>query len=331
MDPAPPEAIKEAISKQGEIIGRHDNMLRGIMDSLQELHHQISHLATTVMQPDPSTNPPVSTPPEPAPPPQPSPCFKEPFVPSPEPFSGELGSCGQFILNCSLVFDLQPLSYPSDKAKVAFMINLLRGKAAKWATALWYSSSPVLASFDSFTCELRKVFDHPVKGREATRRLLALCQGSQSVASFSIEFRILANECGWDESALKGIFVKGLSEQLKDELATRDEPSSLDELIALAIKIDNRLRERSRERADKTRRFSPPAGPSTIATPSFPPPTPVPSAPPGGQDEPMQLGRARLDPQERQRRLHHRLCFYCGQPGHFLASCPLKPKEWAHH
>ncbi|KAL7408423.1 hypothetical protein ABVT39_023275 [Epinephelus coioides] len=46
--------------------------------------------------------------------------------------------------------------------------------------------------------------------------------------------------------------------------------------------------------------------------------------------EPMQLGRTRLHPSERQRRVNLRLCIYCGQAGHFLASCPQTPKEQTH-
>ncbi len=49
--------------------------------------------------------------------------------------------------------------------------------------------------------------------------------------------------CGWDKLALKGFYLKGLSEELKDKLAFQDKPDSLGSLIALAIKVDNRLRE----------------------------------------------------------------------------------------
>lgn len=82
-----------------------------------------------------------------------------------------------------------------------------------------------------------------------TRRLLAFSQGSASAADYSIEFCILANEFGLDEAVLLGIYLKGLSDQLKDELATREEPESLEQLISLSIWIDYHLRERSRERA----------------------------------------------------------------------------------
>ncbi len=99
-----------------------------------------------------------------------------------------------------------------------------------------------------FTDTLQQVFDHPVSGREAARRLLDLCQGHQAVADYAIDFRTLASESRWDSEALVSTFYRGLSEDVKDELASRDWGSSLEELITLAIRIDNRVRERRRER-----------------------------------------------------------------------------------
>ena len=106
---------------------------------------------------------------------------------------------------------------------------------------------------------MRKIFDHPIQGKEASSQLLSLSQGSSTVSQFAVDFGILAGEYGWGERALEGIFVKELSEELKDELAARDETSSLDELISLATRLDNRLRERCRERAARLR---PPYSPS---------------------------------------------------------------------
>ena len=159
-----------------------------------------------------------------------------------------------------------------------------------------------------------------------------------AVSQYAVDFCILAAECGWDERALQGIFVKGLSEELKDELAARDETSSLDELISLATRLDNRLRERRRERAARLRPpYSP--SPSWSARPpalSPPPPGPPtssgsPSAPSSrpSTEEPMQLGRTRLSQVERLRRRRLGLCIYCGQAGHLLAQCPVLPKEQA--
>lgn len=98
---------------------------------------------------------------------------------------------------------------------------------------------------------MRKVFDHPVQGKEASRRLLVLHQKSSSVASYAFDFCILVAESSWGGVALQAVFLQGLSEEIKDELAVRDETSSLEGLISLAIRLDNRLRERHRERKSR--------------------------------------------------------------------------------
>ena len=116
---------------------------------------------------------------------------------------------------------------------------------------------------------MKKVFDHPVRGRDTSKRLLSLHQGSHSVAEFSVEFRTLATESGWNDEALQGFFLSGLSDTVKDELAARDESTSLDELIPLAIRLDNRLRECRRERDSRPSLFSsrPTPPPLTRASP----------------------------------------------------------------
>lgn len=78
-----------------------------------------------------------------------------------------------------------------------------------------------------------KVFDYPVRWREAVNQLLLLQQGNKSVSDFSSSFRILARETGRDQAVLQGIFLR-LSEELKDELAVRDTTLSLYPLINLA-------------------------------------------------------------------------------------------------
>lgn len=63
------------------------------------------------------------------------------------------------------------------------------------------------------------VFDHPVRGREATNQLLSPKQSGQLVSEYAISFRILAAETGWDQVALQGVFMRGLSDEVKEELA----------------------------------------------------------------------------------------------------------------
>lgn len=348
MDPAEIQKVKQAISSQGALVGQHENALSVIMDkllhlstSMTQLDQRLNQVATqlsALADPVPPSSPPVPVPPEAASPAQPyNP--REPFIPTPDRYSGELGSCSQFLYQCSLVFDQQPLTYSSDRSKIAFVCSLLFGRASAWALAMANANSPAWQSYLLFCSELRKVFDHPLQSKEAGNRLLSLRQGSHSVADYSVEFRILAIEAGWDEKALQGIFMRGLREELKDELAARDETSSLEELISLAIRLDNRLCERRRERAASSRvplplpkPFRLPGSLQPHPLQEAPSPSVVTPAAPSSPvpEEPMQLGRMKLSPAERQRRLLQRLCVYCGAADHYLANCPARPKDQAH-
>ena len=61
-------------------------------------------------------------------------------------------------------------------------------------------------------------------------------------------FRTLAAESKWNMEALLATFQHGLSSCNKDELAAKDPVSDLESLIDQTIRLDNRLRERRRER-----------------------------------------------------------------------------------
>lgn len=43
--------------------------------------------------------------------------------------------------------------------------------------------------------------------------------------------------------------------------------------------------------------------------------------------EPMQLGQAKLLPEERQHQINSKSCLYCGHSDHFLLTCPLLPVD----
>ncbi len=131
---------------------------------------------------------------------------------------------------------------------MAFIITLLVGQAREWGTAMWDNEQDCCSSFDSFSEELRKVFDRSARGTEAARALALLRQRESSVSSYSIEFRTLAASCGWNDKALWDHFLHGLAEHIKDEIYSLELPLSLDGLIDLAIRVDNRISFRSRHR-----------------------------------------------------------------------------------
>lgn len=164
------------------------------------------------------------------------------------------------------------------------------GRALEWGHAV-LRGNPDL-SFPVFLSRFKEVFDKGACPDAAAQRLVSLKQGKRSMADFSVDFRILAEEAGWEEKALRGVFLNSINDDLKYELATRDLPQSLEAVISLCIRIDDRLRawrtpgkynaqHATHHVGSGERRDSPEDVTGDAATP-------------GDQEEqPMQLGRAR--------------------------------------
>lgn len=320
----PGSDLHHAVSAQGNLLGQHSQVLRSLGEGQLALQKQLDDLSRSLSalfnQPSQLLTPAAS---QPVPAPTPPTPAREVHIPDPKPFSGELGKCRGFLLQCTLIFDQKPHTYASDRSKVSYIIGLLTSRALTWAEAFLETTPLHTLSHQVFTTELLKVFDGPVRGREAAKRLMSLRQGNRSVAELSVEFRTLAADSGWNPAALMDHFLQCLTDTMKDELATLDLPTTLDELIDLAIRLDNRLRERFRERRTPYQGPFPGRG-------SFSPPEPSPAFPSASAAEPMQVGSTHLTPMERQKRLQAGACLYCGEVGHFRVSCPIRPKDQAH-
>lgn len=158
-----------------------------------------------------------------------------PRLAPPERYSGEPGQCKSFITDCSMHFKYSPWDFPSDRAKVAFMISHLTGKARSWATAEWSRDSPLCNSVSEFQAALQKVFEPLCSDREKARELSWIRQGREAVSDYAVRFRTLASESGWNSTALYDVFLKGLAAPIREQLVPLDLPQDLDSLIALAI------------------------------------------------------------------------------------------------
>lgn len=317
--------ILHALSSQGSLLGEHEKLIRALVDSNRSMALHVSELACQISALTTST---VASQATPSPAPLPSPRQDFPIT-DPEPFHGEVEKCRGFLFQCNKVFRQRPVAFAAEATRINFVLGLLRGRALTWAEALNSSVDFDTLRFESFSDRFSAVFDHPNSSGSAENKLLSLQQGSRTVADYSIEFHTLAAEARWDEAALKAVFLRGLRDQLRDKLAARDVPADLSELISLVSRLDGRLRER---RAERTRRDSPASlsKPSfssysahSVSRPSsFPPSSSVRTS---SQEEPMQLGRARLSPEERQRRIGAGQCLYCGKTGHIIPNCPVRP------
>lgn len=234
----------------------------------------------------------------------------------PETFSGEMGKCGGFLMQCSLQFRQLPHVFSSDGVKIAYFIQLLRDRALTWAQAQLQANPEI--TFADFLSKFQVVFDKGSSAEAAGHRLLNLKQGKHSMADYSVDFWTLATQTKCGAEALRTTMLSNINDDLKDELMVRELPASLE---SLCIQVDDRLR--ARRDARKCTQREPPM------PRDFPPEHQRAREYSESEkgEEPMQLGHSRLSPAVRQRRLASGECLYCGRKGHFISSCPASNRE----
>ncbi|KAK3508059.1 hypothetical protein QTP70_011854 [Hemibagrus guttatus] len=228
----------------------------------------------------------------------------------PAPYSGSAEDCNGFLLQCSLVLEMQPHLYPTERSKVAFIISQLRGRALLWAESLWSQNSPVTQSYAGFVDHFKEVFGKPSWDSSVGEELCRLQQGKLTVPEYTLQFRTLAAKSGWNKQALLTAYRQGLNPQVRLHLAAYEDAIGLERLIQLSIHVAAHMQSCVNEPQDQSPYSTWRNQPAPVSSPE-----PVP--------EPMHLGASHLTPAERQRRLTQNLCLYCGAPGHALPKCPI--------
>lgn len=123
---------------------------------------------------------------------------------------------------------------------------MLRDRALKCAQVILNSDPGI--SFEDFVAIFKTVFNRGSGAEAAPLRLLTFKQGKQSMADYSTDFWILAEETVLGPDALRSTLLNNIREDLKDELIMRDLPTAFDELMSLCIKVDEWLRARRQTR-----------------------------------------------------------------------------------
>ncbi|XP_058023662.1 protein LDOC1-like [Ahaetulla prasina] len=82
-------------------------------------------------------------------------------VPVPEKFSGQPEMFPAFVAVCQLYMAMRLEDFADDLARVAFIMNLLSGSAAQWATLLVLQNNPLMADYQGFWRQLRPCMRTP--------------------------------------------------------------------------------------------------------------------------------------------------------------------------
>lgn len=258
----------------------------------------------------------------------------------PEKFDGNPAHYEVFISALDNYFTLKGTAYSNQEIKVRTVGTLLSNHALQWFGTLIKEGSGLLKDFGRFMDELKRLFSDPNAKTKSQILLKKLKQGTGSVIHYSARFRTMVVDTGYNEEAKMAAFRTGLSDQIKDILATTlADPETLEDLISLAIKIDTRIFDRKMETIV-------PGGGNRVAAVNSTATGTVAmamsttgdnhgsatrtsygtsSASQNGSNSPK--GRKKISNLERQRRIQNNLCLYCGENGHIHSGCPKKTNK----
>jgi hypothetical protein len=265
----------------------------------------------------------------------------------PNPFDGKVASqLPEFLFQMRITFEARTSDFPTDKSKILYAASFLRGLALAYVEPYFdkRDSTPWMNDFALFAKELTRVFGDPDRRGNETYKLRHLKQ-TGSASAYAAEFQRLACRLAWNDEALVSQFFDGLKDAVQDELIKIEYPEKLNEIIPLAIRIDNLQHHRASRRSQQAKHQTPmqrrhqPAYVTSKPRPFFPnQPAPAPAMPATANSgpRPMELGATRtayprLTEKQREYRRKNNLCMYCGEPGHVVHECPVRPKPRPRH
>jgi hypothetical protein len=261
-------------------------------------------------------------------------------MPLPDTYDGSRAKLKSFLMQAELYIGFNGHMFPIEPQKVLWAASFMRGRAFEWIQTFTNdhlanlgSTTPdgkvitedkrdnetkiLFYSWNNFKIKINRMFGDIDEERTAERSIQGLRQKGAATA-YAAEFQQYSFRTSWNDDALMAQFYRGLKDSVKDEMARMDNRGkNLQALITNAIRIDNRLYERSLERKGQ---YSQGHGKKEQQKPRWP--------------EPMEIDAAnqtqRLSKEEMERRRKNKLCFECGKEGH-RASFHRPGQKKRHH
>ncbi len=134
--------------------------------------------------------------------------------------------------------------------------------------------------------------------------LFQLRQVNRNIHEYTTHFRTLAASSGWNETALLSAYRCGLNPKLRQQMSIFENAVRLESFLLKAQHVSQHLCAVSTEEI----------------TPSYTSPTND-----SPNHEAKQTDQYHLSATERQCGIRLKLCLYCGEEGHLLQTCPVRP------
>ena len=240
---------------------------------------------------------------------------------NPMEFKGSRDVSRPFLSQCELVFNTRPDLYPNGLlAQVNYAASYLRDSAFLWFQTFKVSSarSGIILNYTLFKTAFLEAFGETDLKSSVYSRVEPV--GSKGLGCpYATNFNRHAANTGINDETLQYLFMQGLKDEITELLLIYDSFSSILDLQAKSIKIDNRrfnLQQRRKiiPKAQQTSkiqhssaRFSHPAATNSSSTNhSFDSSSPM-------QIDTTVVGRSPLSKEEKIRCKNASLCGYCGE------------------
>ncbi len=171
-------------------------------------------------------------------------------IDAPPKYRGDKEALTRFLTQARAYLRYYPKKFADEEAKVTFVASRLKGKALRWFEPTLKDrleakkedqdnfTKKIFKSYNTFEEEISKVFGDVDEKLYAQERLSRLRQ-TKSASAYATLFRQDSLHVAYSEEGLMQVFYKRLKEEVKDELYKVDGLDTLDEYIAIAIRIDD--------------------------------------------------------------------------------------------
>ncbi len=127
-------------------------------------------------------------------------------VVTPEKYDGNPAGFDVFCAALTNFFVLKASVFVNDEVKVRSIGTFLSKQALTWFSTLIRTDSPLLKDYQAFMLEFKRLFSDPNAKMKAQLQLKRLQQGSGSTLNYSVKFRSLMADTGYNDEALMAQF-----------------------------------------------------------------------------------------------------------------------------